>query len=271
MRSGSYLKPTIDEYKQLPSDQQRDLARRAQAGDKEARDLLILTNLRLVLRRVGAYPQYLTDRDFDDIMQAGIVGMLKAIDHYKLDRNTAFSTCADLWIRQSLGVWVYGENTLHIPHRVHEVAQKLRITAQREEKSVQELANETSEDADMVAFAQQYLAMRSVSIDRHLADEPTYTVFGDLIPADDDTQEEIEQRETQDEIRAMVKRFLAVLTPREQQVVRMRFGFLGHGDEYSLAAIGKSLGISSERTRQVLEKAMSKMQRAAGVSPMEVA
>lgn len=247
------------QYKQCTAEEQRLLAQRAQCGDQDAREQLVLCNLRLVIACIKHFSHAMTN--LEDLYQAGVVGLLKAIDHYDLTRDARFSTCAVWWIRQSMQLWIYGQNTVHVSKDTHDLAIKLKHIIVEREASIHEMCVQTKTAPRDVTFTLHYLNTAYMSLDQSLYDGQE---LHEIIADDHDDFALIEAREEQQAVMCKITRLLAVLTPRERKVVTMYFGLTGQ-DAMNLITIAQHLGLKRRTVNYIYLCAIRKMQRAAGI------
>jgi RNA polymerase primary sigma factor len=251
-----YLMEQAIQYKPLPPDVQSALVQRAQAGDQDARELLVLTSLRLVVDNLKTFPQFMT-RNFEELYQAGVVGLLKAIDRYDASYGTKFSTYAVRWIQQSIRMWIYDQNTLYLPRYLHDATISVYQKMVQGYHDVQELATQTKLRPIVVSHALQYLTTPFLSIDVELESG----LIAEIVPDDYDLEADVEQDERARFVLTESKRLLALLKPRERIVVELRYGLTGQ-EEMNVLSIAHQLGKSDTCIRETLKRALRKMRAA---------
>jgi RNA polymerase sigma factor (sigma-70 family) len=241
-----------------------DLVRRAQAGDTRAREQLIGRLLPLVSSLARRFRSEGLDQT--DLIQEGIVGLLRALDRYEPERGVPFAAYATFWIRQSLqDARSDFIRPFRLPPKALRQLSQLKseheriYQAERRSAGIPELAERTSVELDQAhALAAADARVRSL-------DEPVAAAagevgaLGDLLedPLSADAYEQVVESVAGEQLRALLSR----LTAREREVVRARFGF--DGEPERLVEIGERLGISAERVRQIEERALVKLRQAA--------
>lgn len=224
---------------------------------QQARERMMAANLKLVFHLAKKY-QY-SGEPLDDLVQEGNIGLLKAIERYDWRRGFKFSTYATWWIRQQIGRYVADKSrTIRIPVHVYERLQRL----QRETRvfastfgrapALDEIAASMEMSAQRVAVLQRLvpdvLPIHEVSIDELIAIEARE---GFVLPSPEDIVDMTQLGRSIDSL-------LAMLTPKEEQILRMRFG-IGIPDSLTLEEIGRCYEVTRERIRQIEAKAVRKL------------
>lgn len=244
----------------LSPEQELYLAKRVTDGDIEAKNKLVESNLRLVASIARKYVGK-CNLSFLDLVQEGNLGLYKAADKYDYTKGFKFSTYATYWVRQAISRAIADQGrTIRTP--VHVVESLSKISKARAEL-LQTLGHEPTEEeigaatgltAEKVAM---YLAAAKnpLSIDKPVAEDDDVDMT-DIVP--DLNQETPEEKVRRDATKQAIDDILGTLSDREKLVVQMRFG-LEDGTGHTLDEIGKVLGVTRERARQIEAKAMQKL------------
>jgi RNA polymerase primary sigma factor len=255
----AYLRE-IGRVPMLSHAQEIDLAQRIEAGDKDAVQQFVLANLRLVVsiakRYVGRGLSLL------DLIQEGNIGLMRAVQRYDWRRGHRFSTHATWWIRQAISRAVADKGrAIRLPVYVNTALNRVRRERQR---LVQELGRDPTEQelADVLGMDVERLheleAAPGTPISLELpVGEDEEQELGDVLA--DETSTSPEEVATTRTMKQEVQDVLDdVLTPRERLVLQLRFG-LGNGHTYPLEQVGRQLGITRERVRQIEAGALAKL------------
>jgi RNA polymerase primary sigma factor len=249
----------VGRYPLLTAAEEVALAKRIERGDPEAKERMINCNLRLVISIAKRYQN--RNLPLLDLFQEGVIGLNRAVEKFDWRRGYKFSTYATWWIRQACQRAVSGQSdTIRIPTHVHERRVKLGGAAARLEPKLgreptrDELAAETGLSLRHVDEALD-VAEAPVSLNRPIGSEEDGQ-YGDLF-ADPGALDP--EAEATDSLRRLaIRRAVARLPEREARILELRFGF--DAEPASLEQIGRELGITRERVRQLEARAFSKLQ-----------
>jgi len=254
-----YLKE-IGKAQLLKSEEEVSLAKRNEKGEIEARRMLIVSNLRLVVSIAKKF----TGRSLSllDLIQEGNIGLFRAVEKFDYRKGYKFSTYATWWIRQAITRALADQSrTIRIPVHMVETINHFQQVERRliqdlgREPLPEEIAAEMNEDLDKVRNIIK-ISQETVSLETSVGEDSEDSTLGDFIE-DDKTI-------TPDRVAALqllkdhVKEIISGLTPREQKILEMRFG-LTDGVAHTLEEVGQEFGVTRERIRQIEAKALEKM------------
>jgi RNA polymerase primary sigma factor len=245
----------------LSACEERDLASRIAAGDRDARDQLVRANLRLV---VSIAQKYLgKGLSMQDLIEEGNLGLLQAVQRFDPSRNTRFSTYAIHWIRQAIRLALRNTTrTIRIPSHMLEVLTRWREAAGKLEEQLGRPASFEEVGAHL-CFSSRRLSLirKALRINQHAVpiNEETAGVTLETLAVDPGASPVAAEGTDSEEV-TRVRDLLDQMDTRQAAVLRMRFG-LNDEEPKTLREIGRCLGLTSERVRQIERAALSKLGR----------
>lgn len=253
-----YLKE-IGRVPLLSAEEEKELAERMAEGDEEAKNKLVEANLRLVVSIAKRYVG--KGMFFLDLIQEGNIGLMKAVDKFDYEKGFKFSTYATWWIRQAITRAIADQaRTIRIPvhmvETIHKVSRYSRQMLQElgREATAEEIGEKMGISAEKVREIMK-IAQDPVSLETPIGEEED-SHLGDFIPDEEAPQpSEIASATI---LREVIERELHTLTPREEHVIKLRFG-LYDGRSRTLEEVGKEFDITRERIRQIEAKALRKL------------
>jgi RNA polymerase primary sigma factor len=251
----------IQKTKLLTAEDEKELAAKIDLGDKAARDRMIVSNLRLVVKIAKRYMN--RGLPFLDLIEEGNLGLIKAVERFKLSKECRFSTYATWWIRQSIErALVNQSRTIRLPvHVSDDINKMLRVTREL----VQKLNREPTlaEVADALGADQQQvrrlmvLLKKTYSIDQPMGDNSDYfltdTIEDTSVVSPESLMEDVNSYE-------LISKLIETFTDAEKKILTLRFG-LGDTEPQTLDTIGQSFGVTRERIRQIEAKALMKLRK----------
>lgn len=254
-----YLKD-IGKVPLLSADQERDLAKKVMEGDEYAKKQLCESNLRLVVSVAKKYVGK-TSMSFLDLIQEGNMGLLRAVDKFDYTKGFKFSTYATWWIRQAITRAMADQSrTIRIPVHMVETINKYVKTSRTlmqklgRDPTIDEIAKELGMSVEKVMEIQK-TAQDPISLETPMGEEDDGKM-ADVI--EDETAKSPIEYATQSLLREQLLAVIDTLTPREQEVIRQRYGLLD-GKQKTLEEVGKEFSVTRERIRQIEAKALKKL------------
>ncbi|MDE3190933.1 MAG: sigma-70 family RNA polymerase sigma factor [Acidobacteriota bacterium] len=253
---------SIGDGRLLTREEERELARRKDAGDELAKKRLIEANLRLVMSITRSYTR--AGVPLLDLIQEGNLGLIRAVEKFDYRLGYKLSTYATWWIKQAVSRALADQGRTirlptHVAERVRRLLRARRQLAQKlsREPTPAELAKETGEPEEKVVDLLG-LVDDPVSLDSPVGDGESF--FADLI--EDESSAQPDERTAIEHRHGELSRAIALLAPRMQRVLVLRFGLDGEGPR-TLEDIGTELGVTRERVRQLESRALRELRNSA--------
>ena len=256
-----YLKE-IGKTPLLKGYEEKELAKRAEKNDEQARQKLIRANLRLVVSIAKRYVYRTPNLNILDLIQEGNIGLSRAVDKFDYRRGFKFSTYATWWIRQAITRALADQSrTVRIPVHMVETISKFTQTKRRlaqelgRDPLAEEIAIEMESSVDKIRYIQK-ISQEALSLEAPIGNNDEESTLSEFL--EDEKALTPSQLTSRILLKNKINEILIDLTPREQEIIKMRFG-LDDGITHTLEEVGKKFGVTRERIRQIEAKALEKM------------
>ena len=259
-----YLKE-IGQYALISGSMEKELAKRIEAGDNEAKGLLARANLRLVVSIAKKYVGRSADLTLLDLIQEGNLGLFKAVDKFDWTKGYKFSTYATWWIRQAITRALADQSrTIRVPVHMVETIAKYKQVVRRLSQDLgrdplpEEIATEMNLDVEKI-YTIEKIDQSTVSLEAPVGeDDDAKSKLGDFLA--DDKILSPEQESSRRIIGDQVREILDDLPEKERRILEMRHGLID-GITHTLEEVGKEFGVTRERIRQIEAKAHEKIRQ----------
>lgn len=256
-----YLKE-IGQYPLITARDEKELAKRIEKGEEEAKNLLARANLRLVVSIAKKYVGRSSDLTLLDLIQEGNLGLFKAVEKFDWRRGFKFSTYATWWIRQSITRSLADQSrTIRIPVHMVETISKYKKIFRRLSQDLgrdplpEEIATEMGIDIEKIHIIKK-ISQDTISLEKPIGDDEDKSTMGEFIA---DTKllrpDQISARRI---LADQVKDVLGDVTPKEKKILEMRYGLID-GIQHTLEEVGQEFGVTRERIRQIEAKVHEKL------------
>lgn len=266
-----YLKE-IGQYPLIHAAEERELAKRIQKGDNEAKNLLARANLRLVVSIAKKYVGRSANLTLLDLIQEGNLGLFKAVEKFDWTKGYKFSTYATWWVRQSITRALADQSrTIRIPVHMVETISKYKQTHRKlsqdlgREPLAEEIATEMGIPVEKIHVIEN-ISQETISLEQPVGDDDDKSTLENFIPDDKILRpdQESSRRILSDQIRSV----LDELNPKERKILEMRYGLLD-GIQHTLERVGEEFGVTRERIRQIEAKVHEKLRQHEKISRLK--